>query len=482
MKTGKRFFLVTFLIALMLVMGTSQGYCFKMKPSLAGQYQFTSITRDENGFQNEGVFDDSKWVQMRNELKIDGKMEAQYDFIPELRLDQFVFRYRGAYDAIYEYNDEWNDIPDDGYGTDRYNLGLDDVHVENELREVFIDTKYDACGYSVNWRPGRQIIQWGEAGLFNVVNQVNPQDLSSLRNFDNPDDLASPIWMSRLDASTPQAGIFNELSLQFLYIPDNCPTLFGPSTPTNGSPYSIFVPGLQVDQNSQTSSFDNAEYGVRLGASMGRLKTYFYFFDGFQNGPALNFSQVGAGKLILDHPEYQYLGASFNYDARAGFVFRGEGTYTQDAYYTDFTAGPEGYDNFDQYEVLLGLDKSFFATYGFPGTGGSPLSTSIEGYYRRIPDYNYNAVLRPSADYDNYRMTFVAYTFYLHGSLMPTFACIYDFENVFLTSVSLDYTPNGLLFFKIAEASTYGNQNKSMSPFTPLIASSELSLRVGYRF
>jgi hypothetical protein len=481
MKTGKRLVLVGFLFALILVFWTEQAYCFKMKSTLAGQYQFTSITRDLNGFQNDGVFDESQWVQMRNEIKIDGKMEPQYDFIPDLRFDQFVFRYRGAYDAIYEYNDQWNDIPNKGSG-DRYNLGLNDVHYENELREVFSDVKYDACGYSVNWRPGRQIIQWGEAGLFNVVNQVNPQDLSSLRNFDNPDDLASPIWMSRLDASTPKMGIFNELSFQFLYMPDNCPTLFGPSTPTNGTPYSIFVPGLQVVQNSQSSSFDNAQFGYRLGASTGRLKTYLYYLDAYNKGPVLNFSQVGSGLLIEDHPEYKMYGASFNYDVPAGFVVRGEGTYTEDAYYTDFTAGPEGYDKFDQYEVLMGIDKSFFATYGFPGTGGSPLSTSLEGYYRRIPDYNYNAALRPSADYDNYRMTFVAYTFYLHGSLMPTFACIYDFENVFLTSVSLDYTPDGLLFFKIAQSSTYGNQNKTMTPFQGLIGSSELVARVGYRF
>ncbi len=479
-----RLVLICTLVLVGFLLGAGQGYCLQTDVEFHGHVQATGVLRDTNGFQY-GLLDESQWVQFRNECKFDLRITPKYDIRPKLTFEKLYLSYRGAYDAIYDFTDRYREIQD-SRGASRYDLGLDNVKYENDLREVFVDFQYmssqTGTGYMTNLRVGRQIVQWGEAGVFNVVNIINPQDLSSLRNFDNPDQLANPIWMSRLDFATPQIGIFNELSVQFLYIPDNRPSIYGPSNSTVGAPYSIYVPGLNVVQNDHASSLTDPQYGIRLGASSGNLKTYLYYFNGYQAGPALNFSNLAGGELILDHPSYHMIGASFNYGLGSS-VIRGEGTYTGKEYYTDYASGmAELYSGHKTYQALLGWDTSFFSENGFPGAGGTPLTTSFEAYWKHIEGWEYDSALRNGAKTDEYGVTFVANTFFFHGKLLPVFALWYDFNKVLLTSTSLEYTFDGKWFTKLSVSAVFGDNEATYSKIVSLINSSEIGLRVGYRW
>ncbi len=486
MRRGKRLVFMSVLIALLSIAFTGTGFCFlNLDYKVAGHVMNQTVIRDLDGFQT-GVLNDTDVIQVRNELKFDLTMRPKYVIEPNLRLDKVFIRYRGAYDAIFDLVNRYNQIPNSvrGAGNSRYDLGLDDVIYENDLREAFADIAYQSSGgFFTNMRLGRQIVQWGEAGLFNVVNQVNPQDLSIVRNFQNPEDLAAPIWIGRMDISSPPFGMVNELSLQLLYIPDNRPTIFGPNYAGGVAPYGLGVPGVNVYQNDVSSDMGNPQFGARVGLSAGRIKTYFYYFDGFYNNPALDFSDIGIGTIWLDHPRYQMYGVSFNYDSPRGFILRGEGALHDTVPFTDFgDLTGRGYTGHKVYEALIGVDRSFFSTYGFPGAGGTPLSTSFEVHYKHVDDWDYDRVLRNGAKENNYGVTFVANTFFMHGSLLPVVALWYDFHGVLLTSLSADYTPNGLLFFKIAISSSYGNKSASYSPIVSTINSSEVSLGIGYRF
>ena len=106
-------------------------------------------------------------------------------------------------------------------------------------------------------------------------------------------------------------------------------------------------------------------------------------------------------------------------------MLRGEGAYTDETYLLDLTnrrpsarISFKGIKDTRDTNTSLGTDTTFFATHGFPGAGGSPLNASFEVYYRETDDYDFNAILRPVSEEDQWRATYVFSCFFLHGSLL----------------------------------------------------------------
>lgn len=489
MRKGKRLIFIGVLSALLCMVLAAPGYSIMgWKSDVQGELMFNGVLRDTDGFQY-GFCDNTDWVQARTQLKLDVLFQPDFTIEPKLKLDKVFVRFRGAYDAIYDFTDDYDGLPWDRATGSAFDFGKREMVYQSDLRECFADIDYTMeSGWYANLRLGRQIVQWGEAGLFNVINVVNPQDLSALRNFDNPDDLAYPIWMGKVDVASGAVGPFNELNFQVLWIPDNRPTIFGADTLTGSSPYSL-VPGLEVRQNDVSSDMGTAQGATRIGFSAASLRAYAYYYDGFSNGPALDFVTGGilagtGATLFIDHPRQKVYGASFNYDF-GSWVLRGEHAYTDEAIMMDFSfstpLNTKGYDFFEKHETLIGIDTSFMSEKGFPGAGGSPLSASFEIYRRFIDGYEYNALTRSGADEENWRITYAFNTFFLHGALLVVYAGIYDFEEVALQVLSGEYTQDGRLYGKIAFSATFGDTT-APSDFAPLIGSSEIAFRIGYRF
>ena len=490
MREEKRLIFISALVALMCMVLTPPGHCIKLDTDVQGEIHFNYVLRDTNGFEDE-FMDETKGVQARTQLKLDVLLQPVYEIEPALKLDKVFFRIRCGYDAIYDLTDRYDGVPRDRSTDSRFDLERDELQYTLDLFEAYADIDYEAAGWYSNLRLGRQIIQWGEAGLFNVVNVVNPQDLSILRNFDNPEDLAMPIWMARLDITSPAVGIFNELNLQLCYIPDNRPTVFGIDiAPGVASPYSLAGGAFgEIRQNDESSKLTDPQWAIRAGFSAASLRMYFYWYNGYQNGPAINLVQGvldGTGFTYLDHPEQDVYGASFNYDF-GKWVLRGEAAYTDETYLLDleglFVDNFTGYKGYERYEYLIGTDTTFFATYGFPGAGGSPLNASFEIYYRENDGYDFNPALRPAAEEDTWRATSVFSCFFLHGSLLGVWASLYDDagDGALLQAISAEYTPDGRLYAKIAFSMVFGDDTAG-SDFAPLIGSSEIAFRIGYRF
>lgn len=495
----KRFVLLSVFAVIALLLNTNDGFgalgMEDVDVNFTGHIQSTYVLRDNQGIQYD-FLRNTEGVQWRQELKFDVSIAPKYDAPPPLRVSKIFFSYRGAYDAIYDLRNKYNAIPDSRRdGGSRYDTGLDDLRIENDLREVFFDVTANAGQQgTLNSRLGRQIIQWGEADGFNLVNIVNPQDNRSLMFFSNPDDLANPIWMGRFDYSSGNVGPFSNFSAQFLVIPDNRPSVYAATDQSMVAPYAyVFqsLRGFDMRQNDNPSTFNDMPYGFRLGFQKGPVTAYLYHFNGFQAAPALNFSDLPVGKIMMDHPRLKMYGASFNYawDAVAG-VLRGEASYTDSLTYLDLRnsyldpsgnfSNLAGYTSNKTYQALLGFDKALHPK--FIGTD-SALTTTYQVYWRGIDGWNFADFASTPYKQNTYRVSVSASTDYFHGTISPSVFLMYDLSGVLMTMPTIEYTPDGKWYFDVSAMMAFGDKHAVCDYNNALLTEiSEFSFRMGYRW
>ena len=101
-----------------------------------GRMQSTYVLRDTNGFQH-GFMDNTSCAQWRNELKIDLSLFPEYETEHMISIYKFFINYRGAYDAVFDVTDRWDDVRDKSPADFEY--GKDDIQFENDLREALIE-------------------------------------------------------------------------------------------------------------------------------------------------------------------------------------------------------------------------------------------------------------------------------------------------------------------------------------------------------
>ncbi len=221
-----------FVFSLMLI---ASDYSYAFNTDFHGHLKSNYVLRDTNGFQNK-FMDSVTCSQWLTELKFDLTIRPEDLRFGNVQVSKIFLTYRGAYDAVFDVTDKWDNVRDKS--PDDFELGKDDLKVENDLREAFVDLISEfGEEQSLVLRLGRQIVQWGEADGFNVVNIINPQDNSNKMFFDKPEDLAIPLWMARLDYSTGAIGPLNTIDLELVLIPDIRPHQFAPLGSSKTDPY-----------------------------------------------------------------------------------------------------------------------------------------------------------------------------------------------------------------------------------------------------
>ena len=528
-----------------------------------GRLQSTYVLRDTNGFQY-GFMDNVEGVQWRNELKFELTLRPEYEEAHFVRVEKIYLAYRGAYDAIFDlrqsaYENIREKSPDD------FELGKDDLETENDLREAFIDIAAETEEQSFNLRLGRQIVQWGEADGFNVINIINPQDNSTMMFFENVDDLATPLWMARLNYSKADLGFLENFGVELVAIPDIRPHLFAPTDSPCDAPYAFWFKDLRAwtiphpmfeistDELSRltqvlyghpvefkedvpSSGLDNLEYGARVEGGFKGFDMALYYFHGFQDDPAMDFSRaLTEGRYYFRHPEQDMYGVSFNkYLASVNGVIRGEGCMISKVGLVDLTGtngtqldtsslngnnnpfaiydgtGATGYSLQRVYYSLIGFDYDRWIPWL---NSGKNMSFSFQAYWRHIHKWGYDEQYRPLDKQDNYRLTGYFYTDYWHGRIHPELFVMYDPENTWMTMASAKYTRDGRWYCKLSVlgfwgespggggsegAMSFGNAvlglpnepdnpytGDSISPFTTpsnLAHITEVSFRIGYNW
>ncbi|MGB5159387.1 DUF1302 family protein [Desulfobacterium sp. N47] len=189
------------------------------------------------------------------------------------------------------------------------------------------------------FRPGRQIVFWGEGLLETLLDVINPPDNSFNLFFQNPDDVKTPLWMGRINYSMPRLSSFG-LNFDLLWIPDIRPTQFGPLDGVLGdrtagfqAPYVSVTPfadlkGLPVRQDVPTA---NNKYGAKVSAEIGtRFNLSFVYFRDVVNDPAIqlvNLVGFTPTKALLTYGKQHVYGGYFSYQLLAlgmEAVIRGE--------------------------------------------------------------------------------------------------------------------------------------------------------------
>ncbi len=495
----KRYITIVSWVVLIMLFYPVNGQCLDV--AFHGQVSSLFVLRDTDGF-SRGFLDNNRGVQWRSTLEFDLTLKPEYRPGATYYVDKVFMSYRGAYDAIFELTDRYDDIREKS--PDDFELGKDDIEWENDLREIFVDLVAEEGMTKVNLRLGRQIVRWGETDIFNVLNVPNPSDNSFQMFFQDPDDTAIPLWMARLNYNVVGVGIFDSVGFEFLAIPDIRPTQLAPLGNEAGfinvdAPYAFILQGLydgmaanglegivSIHEDVAADTWENMEYGLSMLFSLGDLEATLHYFVGHQDNGVIDWS--GFPSLCFTHPRQRTYGYSFNYFIeRVNGVLRGEGTLT-DKMHLGYnpTGNPFAFPEISKktvYQVVLGFDKDWHPKW--IGTTSS-LIMNFDAYWKHIK--NLEVDQDPSIYAADKRDTGIGaimfMTDYHHGMIKPMVYASYDTEGCWVTRANVKWDPDGKWLFEITSMAFMGNRtplsNYSVDGY--MQKNSELSFKVSYRF
>ncbi|MBU1053175.1 MAG: hypothetical protein KKC46_05010 [Proteobacteria bacterium] len=306
-----------------------------------GYFESNFVLRDTTGIQN-GFFEEAEGVQQRNTLKFDVDVYPDSMEIGPFSVSKVHLTFRGAYDSIFDLRaNEYDDNIRDNMGLSRFDYGKRDIKFESDLREAFVDFVYSGSLGSAFFRPGRQLVSWGEAsGNTTILDVINPKDQSYQMFFQNPDDVKIPIYMARLNYGLPEMKGLN-INFDFLWIPDIRPSQFGPLDSVAGqpsvginAPYVKILPftafrGRNVKQHVPTNE---SEYGAKVTADIGaRLSVSAAYFRDINNDSGFVYNPADTTMYGTHNVQHVY-GMYFSYNlTELDLVIRGEiGHHTGD--------------------------------------------------------------------------------------------------------------------------------------------------------
>ncbi|MFH2044675.1 MAG: DUF1302 family protein [Pseudomonadota bacterium] len=478
-----------------------------------GYFESNMVMRDQNGIQY-GFLDHLNGVQQRNTLKFDVSINPDLKG-EDFAVQKFQITFRGAYDSIFDLRaNKYGDITEN-IGASRFDYGLKDIRFESDLREAFIDFTYGGPLGSAFFRPGRQLVSWGESSAnATLLDVICPKDQSYQLFFQNPDDVAIPLWMARLNYSAPPIGGLR-LNLDLLWVPDIRPSQFGPLdsvalNPTAGmnAPYVSILPfaafrGLDVRQDVPTNK---QEYGAKLTADIGLLSLSMAYYRDVNNDPATVLTDFitipGVGmiptKALLTHPTQDVYGAYFSYQiSPLDLVLRGEIAQHSNQPVTLAvpelkTLAPMSLATYRMKPVTLymvAIDKNIYVRWI---TSHEPIGFSLEWIHQKINSWD-SAFNHPEAskagspvrdmDIIGFNMSWS----WWQGRISPLIAAAYNpgrsgaggGSGYIHPTVSWQISSN--LYANMGLHAFLGDKT-AKSGFAGLVGTSELTLKMGYEW
>lgn len=467
------------------------------------------VIRDQNGIQNE-FMDHLDAVQQRNTLKFDIDVDPKLEWGP-FSVAKVHLTYRGAYDSIFDLRKgAYGDIDNKG-GPSRFDFGKRDIKYENDLREAFVDFTYKGSLGSGFFRPGRQLVSWGETLGIVLLDIMCPQDNSFQMFFQNPDDLMIPLWMGRLNYSMPRQPAFG-LNFDLLFIPDIRPTQFGPLDSVAGNPFvgmdapyvSVLFGGLRGLNVRQEVPTDKREYGAKVTAEIGeRLSVSLVYFRDVVNDPGIVLTDFvtipGVGSFPttarFTHPTQHVYGGYFSYQfLPLDIVVRGEFArytgipITNNAPGTspdDFTFGRGGFGlkTFrlkPKTQWMLAIDKNILVKWLAPHQN---TNFTIGWIHQIVNEWERNLAGPKDQDIFQFQMN----TFWWSGKLNPSLFVMFSPEGggkgggTWMAQPSILYNFTPRWYTKVAFQAFLGEKENG-GLFAGFIPTSELTLKLGYQW
>lgn len=465
-----------------------------------GYLEANLILRDENGFQNN-FMDHLNAIQQRNTLKFD------IDVLPNLTwgslgIEKVHLTYRGAYDSIFDLRaGHYGDIPDKG-GETRFDYGQRDIRFENDLREAFVDFTYRGPLGNAFFRPGRQLVSWGEASGRTLLDVINPPDVSASMFFQNPDDLKTPLWMGRLNYSLPSTEWFS-VNFDLLYIPDIRPTQFGPMDKSMEAPYpTLIFQSFRKYTVKQEVPTEEKEYGAKITIDIGdKLSVSGVYFRDVVSDPAFRITLADA-TVHITHPVQDIFGGYFNYFVRPlDLILKGEFSH-----YSNFPANlpsassdrivaggkPSAIILYRAKPVdkwMLAIDKNYLVKWLAPHQKST---FSFQWIHEKIREFDavYDSGLTLAEDFDIYTASMSL--FWFEGRVNPALSVTWvpkdsgRLGGTWLAVPSLSYTITPSLYAKLSIMSWWGDRDSRTIYKTAggvsSIDTSEATIKIGYQW
>jgi len=172
------------------------------------------LVQNRNVFRLRGEWD---WLE-------DGKIAATVPF-PWAASSRVTLLYRGVYDSFYDVapNDRQHgqERADDQVGgriRDLSHARRDDLKLDNELREAFVDLTLQDL--PISFRIGRQQVVWGESDHFRLMDIWNPLDLRwHVHQEPQWDEIRVPLWLLKSVWNVGQVGALSDVYTEVVYNP-----------------------------------------------------------------------------------------------------------------------------------------------------------------------------------------------------------------------------------------------------------------------
>ena len=250
-----------------------------------------------------GTQEDNNWLNL-----------SRSDFRAELTYTPSdIFRFHTKMRVVYDQTNsldsnliDYNAFPLPGgirYGG-YLRTGNDDIVAE--IWEIYADLTFDYF-----WlRMGRQVVSWGEMIGIQILDLINPLDLTWHSNYEieEYENIKIPLWMirSRYDIET---GVpwFTELYVEGFFNPGDTSPAWSPGP---GSPYRI---GYSLD-SLEDIDYDrrgDEEWGLRLGGRIGQVGWTLNYLSLYADASQSDMTPPGPPETVW--PEIDVYGITLNY-------------------------------------------------------------------------------------------------------------------------------------------------------------------------
>ena len=428
-------------------------------------------------FSNESSLKLAGGLEEFMKIKNIADLKANYVFSEDV---QFYTEIKGWYDHTYDVEGRYNELTNN-----EKNRNLT-MPVKTEwLRECYLDIFTPR----LDLRLGKQQVVWGTADGVRILDLVNPLDYREWTIKDYS-EIRIPLWMLKAEGELIANG-----HLQVLAIPDYQPNYYAPAE----SPFALrtvvigarsssaYVTSRTVD-NMPERTFENTKIGLRwrnvieegllsgLDYTLNYLHTYdfgaSYYVYPVSVPPFVPFFRRNAEQI-------EVLGFSFaksitkgiaGTSIGKGWTIRGEFAYLSNGamnYGVDQSI--VGTVDTDQYNWVLGFDKTFWTTWDFSMQFIQMIANAKEEFSRTTA--NYTLLFGPTRgplDKTENMITCLIGTSFAHDRVQPQVLVLYGDDNDWRISPKVKFEINdnwmittGLHFFEGQEQHLSGQFDKN---------------------
>jgi hypothetical protein len=381
------------------------------------------------------------------------QLEAEYKFNDHV---QFFTILKWFYDATYTLENKYNEDPK---WESKTNKKLRYPEKLQWLRECYLDILTDR----LDLRLGKQQVVWGTADGVRILDLVNPLDYREWTLKDYVDSRI-PLWMINAEGKLLMNG-----QLQLLLIPDYEANYYPPS----GAPFTLRTVRLGAESASKVTTMtidqkparqlEHTKVGLRwrniieghaFEYTLNYLNTYDFASAAYVASGATTFVTRRAEKINV-------FGGTFSKSITEGIVIpglakgwtlRGEFAYIRGGAMNYGRAGAtvpglgidasiSGTIDVDQYNYVLGFDKTFFTNWQFSFQFIQMWAKQVEkpAGFNKSTMTLLNGATRGPLDEVETTLSLLLATDFLHERLKPQVMILYGDDNDWRVSPKVSY-------------------------------------------